>query len=109
MALAFKVSPAFQFRGVEGEQPRPEQVSFPRPIKPNTEAFVALQSFSFDFHTPHAGDPTPSLDKVRVSAEAVDVDGNDVTVKLTVNFAGRPGIEPEYNADVTVLVIADLV
>jgi hypothetical protein len=105
MALVFQVSRPFKFQGVEGQQTRTQQVSFPSPVNTRIGAEVAIQAFNFDFLT--QGSQAP-LDRMEVRAQQVGIGGNDVTVEVTANFAAKPGIESEYNASVTVLVIADL-
>jgi hypothetical protein len=105
MALVFQVAPQFRFQHEEGQQTETQQVSFPRPVNTNIGAQVAIQAFNFDFLTQG---PQAPLDRMEVSARQVRIGGNDVTVEVTVNFSAKPGIESEYNANVTVLVIADL-
>jgi hypothetical protein len=105
MALVFQVSRPFKFQNEEGQETETQQVSFPRRVNPDIGAEVAIQAFNFDFLTQG---PQAPLDRMEVSARQVGIGGNDVTVEVTVNFSAKPGIETEYNASVTVLVIADL-
>jgi hypothetical protein len=106
MALVFQVPPPFRFQRVEGPQSEQRQVSFNRPINQNIGAQVAIQAFSLDIEG--APDPRVPLDKIQVTSRQVGIGGNDVTIEVAVNYAGKIGSEVEYNASVTVLVIADL-
>jgi hypothetical protein len=99
MAVVFKVAPKFQFSNVEGPQSDTQQVSFGTNVK---DAQVALQGFTFDFE----GVVERPIDKVHVSISKVTHAGNDVTVSASVNYTGKA--RNDYNATVTVLVIAEV-
>src|SRR6266545_610903 len=100
MAIVFKVPPPIKFQRVEGQQSRTQTVSFPRPVH---DAQVAVQAFSLDFEG--------IVDKLQVSTRQLTppgTGGNDVEIEVSVNYSGKPSSETEYNATVTVLVIADV-
>jgi hypothetical protein len=98
----FKHSEPIRFQGVETRKTQQLPVSFPDDVR---DADVAIQSFTFDFTstTPPQGH---LLDKIEVSTRRQGIGGETVTVEATVNIAGSG--EEDYNATVTVLVIADV-
>jgi hypothetical protein len=102
MPIMFKHSNPIRFQGAEGKKTELQPVSFPEDVK---AAEVAIQSFTFDFTstTPPQGH---QIDKLEVSTRNQGIGGETVTVEATVNLAGSG--EADYNATVTVLVIADV-
>lgn len=104
MAIVFKVPPPIRFQRVEGQQSKTQTVSFPRPVH---DAQVAVQAFSLDFE----GIVERPVDKLQISTRQLTppgTGGNDVEIEVAVNYSGKPSSETEYNATVTVLVIADV-
>lgn len=99
MAILFKVPGPIRFQRVEGQQSRTQTVSFNRRVN---DAQVALQAFSLDFE----GIVERPIDKIQVSTRQVGIGGNDVEIEVSVNLGGKPTSDSEFNAAVTVLVMA---
>jgi hypothetical protein len=98
MALEFKVVD-INFSNVRGTQKETQTVSFQNFV--NT-AETALHGFTFDF----VGRTEVSLDRIQVLTKRLNTAHNDVEVQATVIVRDKKG-DDDYNATVSVLVIAD--
>lgn len=102
MALVFKPV-TIRFRGEETSRTETQTVPFTSAIK---QATTAIQGFSFDFE----GIVEHPIDKLQVKVGIANdpVNTTIVEAQATVNYSGKPSSDFEYNADVIVLVIAEL-